>query len=142
MPRPILCLDAEVRQFGERFRSAFTRPQDEYFVTVLGGLLECEGRRRLSGIGSKVAQPPSLSGLSRFLSEAPWVAQALVVIWQEPFRAEMQPMVAAEREQQHQAQPKRRGRPKEPLVTGYLIGDDATMSTPHGRLGQASLDDS
>ncbi len=133
MPQPILCLDAQVRQFAERFRSVFSKPQYEYFVTVLLGLLECEGRRTLSGIVSKVAQPPSLSGLSRFLSEAPWMTEALVIIWLERFRKEMQPVVQAEREQQRQAQPKRRGRPKEPLVTGYLIGDDSTMSKPKGR---------
>lgn len=133
MPLPIICLEVEVRHFAERFRAVFSKPQYEYFVTVLVGLLECEGRRTLSGIMSKVAQPPSLSGLSRFFSEAPWAAQALVVIWLEQFRAEMQPVVEAEREQQRQAQPKRRGRPKEPLVTGYLIGDDSTMSKPKGR---------
>jgi DDE superfamily endonuclease len=133
MPQPILCLDAEVRQFAERFRSVFSKPQYEYFVTVLLGLLECESRRTLSGIASKVAQPPSVSGLSRFFSESPWVAQALVVIWLEQFRQEMQPVVEAEREQQRQVQPRRRGRPKEPSVTGYLIGDDSTMSKPKGR---------
>jgi hypothetical protein len=61
------------------------------------------------------------------------VQEALVVIWLEHFRAEMQPLVEAEREQQRQQQPKRRGRPKQPLVTGYVIGDDSTMSKPKGR---------
>ncbi|HEY1349347.1 MAG TPA: transposase [Ktedonobacteraceae bacterium] len=100
-------------------------------MTVLLGLLECEGRRTLRGIVTQVAQPPSLSGLRRFLSESPWVAEALVVIWRERFRRELEPMVEAEREQQRQ--PKRRGRPKEPSVTGYLIGDDSTMRKPKGR---------
>ncbi|HEY1349308.1 MAG TPA: hypothetical protein VGF67_06755 [Ktedonobacteraceae bacterium] len=61
------------------------------------------------------------------------MAEALVVIWLERFRTEMQPLVEAEREQQRQAQPKRRGRRKDPSVTGSLIGDDATMSKPKGR---------
>jgi hypothetical protein len=133
MPQPIICLDEEVRHFAERFRSVLSKPQYQYFVTVLLGLLECEGRRTLSGIVSKVGQPPSLSGLSRFLSEAPWVQEALVVIWLEHFRAEMQPLVETECEQQRTCQPKRRGRPKQPSVTGYLIGDDSTMSKPKGR---------
>ncbi len=102
-------------------------------MTVLLGLLECEGKRTLSGIVSKIAQPPSLSGLSRFLAVAPWVQEALVVIWLEHFREEMQPLVEVEREQQRQAQPKRRGRRKQPFVTGYVIGDDSTMSKPKGR---------
>jgi len=133
MPQPIICLDEEVCHFAERFRSLFSKPQYQYFVTVLLGLLECEGKRTLSGILSKVGEPPSLSGLSRFFSEAPWVQEALVAIWLEHFRAEMQPLVAAECERQRARQPKRRGRRKQPLVTGYLIGDDSTMSKPKGR---------
>jgi hypothetical protein len=39
----------------------------------------------------------------------------------------MQPVVAAEQQRQRHEQPKRRGRPKAPVVTGYLIGDDSTM---------------
>jgi hypothetical protein len=133
MPQPIICLDEEVCHFAERFRSVFSKPQYQYFVTVLLGLMECDGKRTLSGVLSKVGEPPSLSGLSRFFSEAPWMQEALVVIWLEHFRAEMQPLVEAEREQQRQQQPKRRGRPKQPLVTGYVIGDDSTMSKPRGR---------
>jgi len=45
----------------------------------------------------------------------------------------MQPLVTAQREQQRQQQPKRRGRPKQPFVTGYVIGDDSTMGKPKGR---------
>jgi hypothetical protein len=133
MPQPIICLDEEVRHFAERFRSAFSKPQYQYFVTVLLGLMECEGKRTLSGVLSKVGDPPSLSGLSRFFSEAPWMQEALVVIWLEHFRKEMQPLVEAECEQQRKLQPKRRGRPKQPSVTGYVIGDDSTMSKPQGR---------
>lgn len=133
MPHPILCLDEEVRHFAERFRSVFSKPQYQYFVTVLLGLLECDGKRTLSGVLSKVGQPPGLSGLSRFFAEAPWLQEALVVIWLEHFRAEMQPLVEVEREQQRTRQPKGRGRPKQPLVTGYVIGDDSTMSKPKGR---------
>jgi hypothetical protein len=43
------------------------------------------------------------------------------------YREEMQPKVAAEVQRERQMQPKRRGRPKIPAVTGYLIGDDSTM---------------
>jgi hypothetical protein len=132
----MICLDAEVRQGAERFRSVFRKPQEQSFVTVLLGLLECEGKRTLSGIVSKMAQPASRSGLSRFLAVAPWVQEALVVIWPEPFREEMQPLVEVEPEQQRQAQPKRRGRQKQPFVTGYVIGDDSTMSQPKGRKRQ------
>jgi hypothetical protein len=45
MPHPLICLDEEVRHFAERFRSVFSKPQYQYFVTVLLGLMECEGKR-------------------------------------------------------------------------------------------------
>ena len=107
MPQPIICLDEEVCHFAERFRSLFSKPQYQYFVTVLLGLMECEGRRTLSGVLREVGQSPSLSGLSRFLAEAPWSQEAVVASWQRHFRAEMQPQVAAEREQQRKRQLKR-----------------------------------
>ena len=44
MPQPIICLDEEVCHFAERFRSVFSKPQYQYFVTVLLGLLECDGK--------------------------------------------------------------------------------------------------
>ena len=133
MPQPIICLDEEVCHFAERFRSLYSKPQYQYFVTVLLGLMECDGRRTLSGLLREVGQSPSLSGLSRFLAVAPWSAQAAVTSWQKHFRAEMQPLVEIECEQQRQSQPQRRGRPKQPLVTGYVIGDDSTMSKAKGR---------
>jgi hypothetical protein len=133
MPVPIVCLDEQVRHFAERFGNLFTKPQYQYFVTVLLGLIECEGRRTLSAVVRQVADPPSVCGLSRFLSEAPWSPEELVGSWLKRFREEMQPKVEAERDRQHTQRPYRRGRPKEPLVTGYLIGDDSTMSKPKGR---------
>jgi hypothetical protein len=133
MPVPIVCLDEQVRQFAERFRQGLSKPQYQYFVTVLLGLMECEGRRTLSGLLRQVAAGPSLAGLSRFLSEAPWEAAALAESWLRHFREEMQPCVAADLQRQRREQAKRRGRPKQPVVTGYLIGDDSTMHKPKGK---------
>ena len=45
----------------------------------------------------------------------------------------MQPQVTAELQRQRQEQPKLRGRLKQPVVTGYLIGDDSTMHKPKGK---------
>ena len=127
MPVPIICLDEDVRYFAERFREVFSKPQYQYFVTVLLGLMLCEGTRTLSGLLRQIADSPSLAGLSRFLSEAPWEEAAVVESWLRHFREEIQPQVAAELQRERQMQPKRRGRPKAPVVTGYLIGDDSTM---------------
>jgi len=133
MPQPIICLDEEVCHFAKRFGALFSKPQYQYLVTVLLGLMECDGKRTLSGVLHEVGQTLSRSGLSRFFSEAPWSPEAVVASWLKHFCAELQPQVQAQREQQRKAHPKRRGRPKEPLVTAYLIGDDSTMSKPKGR---------
>lgn len=127
MPVPIICLDEDVRYFAERFREVFSKPQYQHFVTVLLGWMLCEGARTLSGLQQQIAESPSLAGLSRFLSEAPWEEAAVVESWLRHFREERQPKVAAELQRERQMQPKRRGRPKAPVVTGYLIGDDSTM---------------
>ena len=127
MPVPIICLDEHLQQFAHRFRQELSQPQYQYFVTVLLGLMLCEGRRTLRGLLGQVAAGPSLAGLSRFLAQAPWQAAALVDHWLKHFRETMQPLVEAEQQRQRQAQPKRPGRPKPPVVTGYLIGDDSTI---------------
>jgi len=38
MPVPMICLDDELRHNVERFREQFSKPQYQYFVTVLLGL--------------------------------------------------------------------------------------------------------
>ena len=133
MPVPILCLDESLRYFAERFREQFSKPQYQYFVTVLLGLMECEGRRTLSGLLREVGEHASLAGLSRFLSEAPWDEKQLVDQWLQHFRQEMEPLVEAEQQRQRAQRPKHRGRPKQPLVTGYVIGDDSTIHKPKGK---------
>src|SRR5260370_25044468 len=133
MPVPIICLDDEIHQFAERFREQFSKPQYQHFVIVLLGLMLCEGRRTLSGLVGEVGEHGSLAGLSRFLSEAPWSQEELAASWQAHFRQEVRLAVEAERHRQRSQQPKRRGRPKQPLVTGYVIGDDSTMAKPKGR---------
>jgi SRSO17 transposase len=133
MPVPIICLDSYVRHFVEQFREQFSKPQFKYFVTVLLGLLLCQEARTLSGLLRQVAQGPGLWGLSRFLSTAPWEPGAVVASWLARFREQMQPKVALEQERQVRERPRQRGRPKKPVVTGYLIGDDSTIHKRKGK---------
>lgn len=93
----------------------------------------CAGARTLSGLLEQIANSPSLAGLSRFLSEAPWEETAVVESWLRHFREEMQQQVAAEVQRERQMQSKRRGRRKIPVVTGYLIGDDSTIEKRKGK---------
>src|SRR5260370_20931646 len=116
MPVPIICLDESLRQFAGRLRQEFCKPQYQYVVIVLMGLMLCEGRRALQGLLRQIAEGPSLAGLSRFLSQAPWQAAAVVEVWLAHFREEMQSEVAAEVQRQRREQPKRQGRPKLPVV--------------------------
>ncbi len=125
---PIVCLDERLRQFTATFSSCFSKPQRQYFVIVLMGLMLCWEPRTLSGLLRQVSAEVSLSGTSRFLSEAPWSAEAVASTWQSRFAEQMSALVAAEHERQRRMRSKRRGRPKGTLVTGYLIGDDSTLS--------------
>ncbi len=133
MPVPIICLDDELCHFLEGYRPLMSKPQYQYFVIVLVGLMLCEGRRTLVGLLEQVAESTSVSGLSRFLAEAPWESQAVGQQWLKDFRTRMRPVVEAAQARQRTMQPKRRGRPKRPFVTGYLIGDDSTMHKPKGK---------
>lgn len=133
MPVPIICLDACLRQFAAVFRGCFSKPQYKYLVTVLLALMLCQEPRTLSGLRRQVAEGPSLSGMSRFLSEAPWSAEAVAATWLARFQNQMLPLVEAEHRRQRSLRRKRQGRPKATVVTGYFIGDDSTMHKRRGK---------
>jgi hypothetical protein len=50
MPKQIVCLSEQLRQYLETFRACFCKRQWKYFVTVLLGLIECEERKTMSGM--------------------------------------------------------------------------------------------
>lgn len=127
MRLPSICLDDQLAKYLEQFRDCFSKPQYKYFVTILLGLLLCQSGFTLTGILRQVSQDVTLSGTSRFLSQAPWSTTDVCGQWQTAFQAEMIPIVQAEHARQRAKQPKRRGRPRKTVVTGYLIGDDSVM---------------
>jgi hypothetical protein len=133
MPVPTICFDASLRQFVETFQACFSRPQFRHFVTVLVGLLQCLEPHTLTGVLRQVMGGPSVASLSRFLSQAPWSAEAVAQTWISRFQAQLEPLVAAEQERQRAVLPKLRGRPRRTEVVGYLIGDDSTMVKKKGR---------
>lgn len=133
MPKPIVCLSAVLRQFLEVFRPCFSRRQWKYFVTVLLGLIEQEGRSTLTGFQACVGERISLSGLSRFLGHWPWSHARVVATWLTRFREQMEPLVEVEHCRQRAQRPKRRGRPRKTVVTGFLILDDSVCTKPKGR---------
>ncbi len=132
MPVPIVCLDARVRQWAASFAACFSKPQYQHFVTVLLGLLLCQEARTLTGLRRQIAGGPSIASLSRFLARAPWEEAAVARAWRARFDRQIAPLVQAECERQRQTRPRRAGRPKAPLVTGYLSGDDSTLAKPKG----------
>lgn len=133
MRLPSICLDEQLANYLEQFRSCFSQPQYKYFVTILLGLLLCQNGFTLSGVLRQVSQDVTLSGTSRFLSQAPWSTTDVCRQWQTAFQAEMRAEVQAEHARQRARQPKRRGRPRQTVVTGYLIGDDSVMQKRRGR---------
>jgi len=133
MPKPIVCLSEALRQYLESFRSCFSKRQWKYFVTILLGLVECEERKTLSGLGRWVAEGISVSGLSRFMSKWSWSTETVAQTWLARFRQKQKELVQNEHERQKAALPKSVGRPKATVVTGYLIFDDSVHSKPKGR---------
>ena len=99
MPKPIVCLSEAVSQFAALFRPCFSERQWKYFVIVLLGLIECEGRRTLSGLLSTVGEKVSVCGLSRFFSRWHWSPTEVAQRWLSRFREQMQPLVAAEHQE-------------------------------------------
>ena len=133
MRLPIICLDPRFSQYLLRFRHCFSKPQYKYFVTILLGLMLCQGASTLSGLIGQVEGQVSLSGSSRFLSGAPWSADEVSRSWFNHFAREMAPMVKEEHARRRAKRPKRRGRPKATVVTGYRIGDDSVMQKVRGK---------
>ena len=86
MPKPIVCLSTTLSQFAELFRPCFSQRQWKYFVIVLLGLVEGEGRRTLRGLLGVVGVKVSLCGLSRFFSRWQWSVPAVVQVWLSRFR--------------------------------------------------------
>lgn len=133
MPKPIVCLSEQLRQYLERFCGCFSKRQWKYFVIVLLGLVECEERKTLSGMRRVVAEEVSLCGISRFLNRWKWEPSKVAAVWAGWFRERMKALVQDEHERQRQERPQRRGRPKGTVVTGYLLMDDSVHVKPKGR---------
>lgn len=133
MPKPIVCLSEQLRQFAERFRPCFSRRQWRYFVIVLLGLIECEERKTLTGVLRVIGESVSLSGLSRFLSRWRWSTRAVAQTWWHIYCERMEVLVQAEHARLKAARAQRIGRPKRTVVTGYLVFDDSVHTKPKGR---------
>jgi hypothetical protein len=133
MPKPIVCISEQLRQFLEIFRPCFSRRQWRYFVIVLLGLVECEERKTLSGLLRVIGERISLSGLSRFLNKWSWSAEKVAQTWCHRFRQRLEGLVQAEHSRLKAEQSKRVGRPKQTVVTGFLIFDDSVHEKPKGR---------
>ncbi len=124
MPKPIVCLSEQLRQFAELFHACFSKRQWKYFVIVLLGLIECEERKTMSALLRVIGEQVSLSGLSRFLNKWKWSPAEVAQSWQRHFRQRMIPLVNGEHGRLKAEQPKRIGRPKQTVVTGFLIFDE------------------
>ena len=133
MPKPIVCLSRALSQFAEAFRPCFSQRQWKYFVIVLLGLIECEGRRTLCGLLGVVGEKVSLCGLSRFFNRWQWSEAEVAQTWLGRFREQMKPQVQAEHQRQRTERARGRGRPKATVVTGYLIVDDSINLKVKGR---------
>jgi hypothetical protein len=126
MAQPFIAQEPSLRHFAQSLCAVFSLPQWQYFVTVLLGLLHCDERRTLTGLLRQVAVRVSLSGLSRFLKRAPWSVEDLTAARQARFQARLTSLVAQAQAQARAQRPRRPGRPRPTVVTGFLILDDST----------------
>jgi SRSO17 transposase len=133
MPLPIICANQALCQFVAAFAKQFSKPQQKYFVTVLLALLLCQERRTLTALLRRILDARSLSGLSRFFSHAPWSEGEVAQTWRKRFDEQVRPLVRLAHRSQAATRPKKRGRPKATVVTGYLLLDDSTHSKRKGR---------
>lgn len=134
MRMPIICLDERLRHYLSQYRGCFSQPQFKYFVIILLGLMLNQGSGTMTGLKGQITASISLSGLSRFMSQAPWSAEDVSRGWQSQFQQEMIGQVQAEHIRLKKKRRRQgRGRPKKTVVTGYLIGDDSTMSKKRGK---------
>jgi hypothetical protein len=133
MPKPIVCLSEQLRQFAEIFRSCFSQRQWKYFVIVLLGLIECEERKTMSGLLRVIGEQVSLCGLSRFLNKWHWSPADVAQSWLLHFRQRLAALVQTEHSCLRTQQPKHIGRPKQTVVTGFLIFDDSVHHKPKGQ---------
>ena len=133
MPKPIVCLSKALRQFADIFRSCYSKRQWRYFVIVLLGLIECEERKTMSGLLRVIGEQVSLSGLSRFLNKWKWSPARVAQNWLLHFRQRMEACVQAEGSRLKAQRPKCIGRPKQTVVTGFLIFDDSVHVKSKGQ---------
>lgn len=120
MAQPVIVQDATLRQFARAVGAAFSLPQWKCFVTVLVGLLHCDAAHTLSGILRHVAISATVSGLSRFLRSTAWSVEALTVARQKRFNAQIAVEVAEEHAHVSAQRPRRAGRPRKTVVTGFF----------------------
>jgi hypothetical protein len=134
MPLPIDIMEQALGQYLGLFRDCVSQPQWLHFVTVLLALMQCEEHRTLSALLRKIAGVGHrVDGLSRFLKAAPWQPELLVTRWWHHYCQALGPMVVAEHTRQRALRPKRPGRPRKTVVTGFLIVDDSTHDKPRGK---------
>jgi hypothetical protein len=136
MPQPVHIRDVRLTQYLRVFSSAFSLPQWKYFVTVLLGLLHCDERRSLSALLRHVVVGVTIFGVCHFMCVAPWSVDRLTAVRQAYFYEQMAPVVTAAHLELRAQQPRRRGRRKRTVVTGYLILDDSTHAKRYARAQQ------
>jgi SRSO17 transposase len=133
MPLPSICANQALCQFAAAFAEGLSKPQRKYFVTVLLALLLCQERRTLTALLRRILDARSLSGLSRFFARSPWSEERIAQVWRTRFDVSVRPLVRAAHQEQEATRPKKPGRPRATVVTGYLLLDDSTHPKPKGR---------
>jgi len=60
------------RKFILSLRLGFGKPQIRHLVSIVNGIILCEGRKTTSAIREAAGKERHLSSTARFLNESPW----------------------------------------------------------------------
>ena len=94
------------------------------------GMRRAKDAERIDALGGGTSQ---LVGNVAFLSKWPWSTEEVAITWMKRFRERMEHEIEAEHQRLKKEMPKRIGRPKATVVTGYLIFDNLVHTKPKGR---------
>ena len=123
MSAPIVRLDPALDNYLDAFQPCFSKPQFAHFKRLVAALVNCDKRYTITNLAAAYIGQREQSNVARFFRQAPWSVYQVNKIRLAFAYREMEEKLAYH----VPPEPKRRGRPKKAVATGFLIIDDSTQ---------------
>ncbi|CAM4432561.1 hypothetical protein PAAL109150_27135 [Paenibacillus alkaliterrae] len=68
----MVCVHAAIVKFILSLQLGFNKPQIRHLISIVNGIILCEGRKNKSTIREAAGKERHLSSTTRFLNESPW----------------------------------------------------------------------